>query len=82
MSYPAEAVTQSTALEMLINIQKLVDEFKVKLIEMEEEIATIKIENNILRNKIRELTSTKEKESVASSSQRRGGCFGYGADEF
>jgi regulator of replication initiation timing len=70
-----------TTLELLLNLQQLVDDFKVKLVEMEEEMDAIKIENNVLRNKIRELTSPS---SIAKSTlpQRRGGCFGYGADEF
>jgi hypothetical protein len=70
-----------TTLELLLNLQQLVDDFKVKLVEMEEEMDAIKIENNVLRNKIRELTSPS---STAKSTppQRRGGCFGYGADEF
>ena len=66
-----------TTLELLLNLQQLVDDFKGKLVEMEEEMSTIKIENQILKNKINELTST-----TKSSSPSRRGFFGYGADEF
>ena len=69
-----------TTLEMLMNLQKLVDEFKVKATEMDQEMDTIKLENTLLRNKIKELTTKSGSEHV-SSPQRRG-VFGYGADEF
>jgi len=68
-----------TTLEMLMNLQKLVDDFKVKVTEMDEEMRTIKIENQILKNKINELTSSS---TTATSSPSRRGFFGYGADEF
>jgi regulator of replication initiation timing len=68
-----------TTLEMLLNLQKLVDDFKVKVTEMDEEMRTIKIENQILKNKIIELTSSS---TTATSSPSRRGFFGYGADEF
>ena len=68
-----------TTLEMLLNLQKLVDEFKVKVTEMDEEMRTVKLENQILKNKINELTSSA---STATSSPSRRGFFGYGADEF
>jgi regulator of replication initiation timing len=68
-----------TTLEMLLNLQKLVDDFKVKVTEMDEEMRTIKIENQILKNKINELTSSS---TTATSSPSRRGFFGYGADEF
>jgi hypothetical protein len=71
----AAAHIQKTTLEMLLNLQKLTDEFKVKLVEMDEEMRTIKIENNILKNKINELTK-------ADTSSSKRGFFGYGADEF
>jgi regulator of replication initiation timing len=68
-----------TTLEMLLNLQKLIDDFKVKVTEMDEEMLTIKIENQILKNKINELTSSS---TTATSSPSRRGFFGYGADEF
>ena len=70
----AAAKQNQTTLEMLLRIQKLIDEFKGKASEMDEELRTVKIENQILKNKINELTS--------SSSLSRRGFFGYGADEF
>ena len=70
-----------TALELLMNLQKLVDEFKVKATEMDQEMDTIKLENTLLRNKIKELTTKSGSQHVSSSPQRRG-VFGYGADEF
>jgi regulator of replication initiation timing len=52
-------------LELLLKLQKLVDDFKVKVVQMEEEMDVIKIENNVLRSKIKELTS------VSSPAQHR-----------
>lgn len=72
----AIAQSQKTTLEMLLNLQKSLEEFKVKVVEMEEEMHTVKIENNILKTKINELTSSKQ------TSPSRRGFFGYGADEF
>ena len=63
---------------MLQNLQKLVDEFKTKVVEMDQEMKTIRIENNILKTKINELTSSKTSPSASCSR----GFFGYGADEF
>jgi regulator of replication initiation timing len=51
--------TNKTTLEMLQNLQKLVEEFKTKLTEMDEEMHTVKLENSLLKNKINELTSMK-----------------------
>ena len=67
-----------TTLELLLNIQKSLDEFKIKVLEMDEEMQSVKIENNILKKKIDELTST----TKSSSSPSRRGFFGYGPDEF
>jgi RNase H-fold protein (predicted Holliday junction resolvase) len=71
----SKAGTNKTVLEILLHLQKLVDEFKVKITEMDEEMRTVKLENTLLKNKINELTSK-------SSSSVRRGFFGYGADEF
>ena len=49
----------------------VIEELRVTIAKMEEELRTVKIENQILKNKINELTSPP-----------RRGCFGYGADEF
>lgn len=75
------AKQNQTTLEMLLNLQKLVDEFKVKVTEMDEEMRTVKLENQILKNKINELTSSSSSATATSSPSRRG-FFGYGADEF
>lgn len=69
-----------TSLELLLNIQKSLDEFKDKVAEMDEEMRTVKLENTILKNKINELTSSSS--SAKSSPPSRRGFFGYGADEF
>jgi len=73
--------TNISTLEMLQNLQRLVDEFKTKLTEMDEEMQTVKLENSLLKNKINELTSMKASPSPSPSPSRRG-FFGYGADEF
>jgi regulator of replication initiation timing len=73
------AGANKTVLEMLLHLQKLVDEFKVKVTEIDEEMRTVKLENTLLKNKINELTSSSS--SLAAQSSRRG-FFGYGADEF
>lgn len=72
----AIAKQNKTTLEMLLHIQKLIDEFKGKVTEMEEEMEAVKIENRLLKNKISELTSP------TKTSPSRKGFFGYGADEF
>ena len=77
----AVAKQNQTTLEMLLRLQKLIDEFKDKLSEMDEEMRTVKIENELLKNKINELTSTSSSATAKSSPSRRG-FFGYGADEF
>jgi peptidoglycan hydrolase CwlO-like protein len=76
----AAAQQNKTTLEMLLNLQKLVDEFKVKATEMDEEMKTVKLENTLLKNKIKEITNSGSHQ-VSSSPSRRG-LFGYGADEF
>jgi len=69
------AQSQKTTLEILLQVQKSLDEFKIKILEMEEEMQTVKIENRLLKTKINELTSKE-------SSPPRRGFFGYGAGEF
>jgi regulator of replication initiation timing len=81
----AAVKTNTNTLEMLQNLQKLVDEFKTKLTEMNEEMQTVKLENSLLKNKISERTSIKASPSQSQSqsqSPSRRGLFGYGADEF
>ena len=76
----AAAKQNKTTLEMLLHLQKLIDEFKDKVTEMDEEMRTVKLENTLLKNKINELTSSSS--ATAKSSPSRRGFFGYGADEF
>lgn len=52
----ATAKQNKTTLEMLIHLQKLVEEFKYKVAEMDEEMRAVKSENAMLKNKILELT--------------------------
>lgn len=70
--------TNISTLEMLQNLQRLVEEFKKKLTEMDEEMQTMKLENSLLKNKINELTSIKSSPSPSPSRNR--GFFGYGAE--
>lgn len=68
------AVKQNkTTLEMLLNIQQSLDEFKEKVAEMDEEMRTVKLENTILKNKIHELTSSNTKSSSSPSLSHKGG---------
>jgi len=76
----AIAKQNKSMLEMLIHLQKSLDEFKEKVAEMEEEMRTVKLENKLLKNKIHELTSSSS--TAKSSPPSRRGFFGYGADEF
>lgn len=75
--------TNQTTLEMLVNLQKMMDEFKSKIVEMEDEMNAIKIENSLLKNKISELTTRSSSSSSSlSTAATRKGLFGYGPDEF
>ena len=53
----ATNLTQEFVLGMLSNIQVNIDEYQAKVLEMEEELRTLKIENNLLRKHVRELTA-------------------------
>lgn len=75
----AAAKQNQTTLEKLLRLQKLIDEFKVNASEMDEEMRTVKIENQNLKNKINELTSSS---SFTKTLPFCRGFFGYGADEF
>ena len=52
----ASNLTSEFVLGMLSNIQVNLTEYQTKVLEMEEELRTLKIENNLLRNHVRELT--------------------------
>jgi hypothetical protein len=54
----ASNLTSEFVLGMLSNIQVNLTEYQAKVLEMEEELRTLKIENNLLRNHVRELTTT------------------------
>ena len=53
----AKNLAPEFVLGMLSNIQVNIDEYQAKVLEMEEELRTLKIENNLLRKHVRELTA-------------------------
>jgi len=55
---PSTNLAPEFVLGLLSNIQINLGEYQAKVLEMEEELRTLKIENNLLRNEIRELTTT------------------------
>jgi hypothetical protein len=55
-------LTSEFVLGMLSNIQVNLTEYQTKVLEMEEELRTLKIENNLLRNHIRELTREEQQQ--------------------
>jgi regulator of replication initiation timing len=57
-SRSAANLTPQFVLGLLSNIQVNIDEYQIKVLEMEEELRALKIENNILREQIRESTTT------------------------
>jgi hypothetical protein len=56
----ATNLTPEFVLGMLSNIQDNLGEYQAKVLEMEEELRTLKIENNLLRSHIRELMTPPE----------------------
>jgi hypothetical protein len=58
----ASNLTSEFVLGMLSNIQVNLTEYQTKVLEMEEELKTLKIENNLLRNHIRELTREQQQQ--------------------
>ena len=54
----ASNLTSEFVLGMLSNIQVNLTDYQAKVLEIEEELRTLKIENNLLRNHVRELTAT------------------------
>jgi hypothetical protein len=58
----ASGLTSEFVLGMLSNIQLNLTEYQVKVLEMEEELRTLKIENNLLRNHVRELTRDQQQQ--------------------
>ena len=55
-------LTSDFVLGMLSNIQVNLTEYQAKVLELEEELTTLKIENNLLRNHIRELTREEQQQ--------------------
>jgi hypothetical protein len=58
----ASGLTSEFVLGMLSNIQDNLTEYQTKVLEMEEELRTLKIENNLLRNHVRELTRDQQQQ--------------------
>jgi hypothetical protein len=52
-------LTQDSVLAMLSNIQDNLNEYQARVLEMEQELSIVKLENNLLRNQIRVLTTMK-----------------------
>lgn len=57
-----------TTLEMLLHLQKLVEEFKNKVAEMDEELYAVKLENTLLKNKLSELASSLATSATSATS--------------
>lgn len=57
-----------TTLEMLLHLQKLVEEFKNKVAEMDEELYAVKLENTLLKNKLSELASSLATSATSTTS--------------
>ena len=66
LSASAIAKQNKTTLETLLSIQKSLNEFKEKFVEMDEEMRVVKLENMLLKNKINELTSVSASSSMLS----------------
>jgi hypothetical protein len=77
-------LTPEFVLGMLSNIQDNLSEYQAKVLEMETELRTLKIENNILRKHVRELTTTPLTPLTPTPAQEplRRGFGGYGPTEF
>ena len=66
LSASAIAKQNKTTLEILLSLQKSLNEFKEKFVEMDEEMRVVKLENMLLKNKINELTSVSASSSMLS----------------
>jgi hypothetical protein len=64
----ASNLTPEFVLGMLSNIQDNLAEYQAKVLEMETELRTLKIENNLLRNHVRELTTAKTSTTSTTTS--------------
>ena len=64
----ASNITSEFVLGLLSNIQINLAEYQAKVLEMETELRTLKIENNLLRNHVRELTTAKTSTTSTTTS--------------
>jgi len=64
----ASNLTPEFVLGLLSNIQINIAEYQAKVLEMETELRTLKIENNLLRNHVRELTTAKTSTTSTTTS--------------
>lgn len=58
-SKPANGLNPASFMVMLSNIQDNLNEYQARVLEIEQELRTVKLENNLLRNHIREFTAMK-----------------------
>ena len=58
-SKPTTGLDPASFMGMLSNIQDNLNEYQARVLEMEQELRTVQIENNLLRNHIRGLTTMK-----------------------
>ena len=56
---PTNGLDPASFMVLLSNIQDNLNEYQARVLEMEQELETLKIENNLLRNHIRILTAMK-----------------------
>ncbi len=56
---PTNGLDPASFMVMLSNIQDNLNEYQARVLEMEQELQTVQIENNLLRNHIRGLTTMK-----------------------
>ena len=58
-SKPTNGLDPASFMVLLSNIQDNLNEYQARVLEMEQELRTVQIENNLLRNHIRGLTVMK-----------------------
>lgn len=84
MSASTANLTPEFVLGLISNIQDNLGDYQAKVLKMEEELQTLKIENNILRKHVRELTTTTTTTATKTSAHEplRRGFGGYESTEF
>ena len=83
MSASTANLTPEFVLGLISNIQDNLGDYQAKVLEMEEELRTLKIENNILRKHVRELmTTTTTATKTSAHEPLRRGFGGYESTEF